>query len=740
MELYFITDNGENPGIIKKLINKNGIYYGFEYEKNQNKFLKIGVVCKSATRIFVKQDNNIIDLEQSKDGIWHHIQHTWDDGMYGGKTEGIFGFNIGGDFYIQAWDENECLGMSHVAIIPQVFTLEEYRQMKKQVVQMIESFSIDAAKIKENDQIYLKRIQHHLYPLNKLDHLVGEFTAILEEIIEQPGFKLAHESLKKHKQNIKRWTPQLILEESITQKEYLTVQQTIQSFQIEEHQMILAMLKQMKKRMEKESGNEAQYIESLKQDEIKLNLTMENASGKSKVLFTKLNEQIKEDLETLTGRKSIYERLFKKIISYIEEDLFQVDAIPVEETHLFKMDVKYKTIFSLYNDFEIMLNEQVQNLQPFIKSLLKSPTLYEIWIFLKIIEQFKKWGFSSLQFIEWIKNKYRDAEQLIGFDEVIELSDMPFRIRLMFNKYLNNVKLQPDYIIGVQNIKIGNWEWHTLDAKYKVYNDNSVQELFNDINHSAERYYNNIIIEESRIKSSAIVHPNMNVSHWNLRQNAYTPHAISQFFVKPLDTSMLSVYFKRMLHHYGKFADRCPTCNAETVGVKKYDRVNILTYECGNCFEVWVKSHCWSCGVEAGPLYKYAIDNYNFQVENQWNVHCSKCFADANRTFSQDASILQESYIFKGNRPKQNGTYNEKNVPCSRCNGEGKLMEYEHINYGICFKCNGTGIEVKKMENNIKNIYGTINNKPNDLMDFKRNNDPSPKKNTLSIIDDDLPF
>lgn len=694
MKLYFVSYDGRSLRIVKELYENNGLYYGYEYEKDKKNFLKIGVVCAGATHVIVKQQNILIHLEQAKDGVWHHAQQKWDDGLYGGKTEGIFGFNVGGDFYIQAWNENTLLREAHVAIIPQVFTLMDYRSMQQEVVQLIESFSIDTTKLKVNEAIYLKRIQRYLYPLNKLDYLVGEFTTILDEIIEQPGFKLIQEPIKKHKQNIKRWTPQLILQESITQKEYLTVQQTIQSVHIEEHQMIAYMLQQMLKRMHQEIDKEKNYIEWLERDKEKLMETIYNAKDDQQSLLTKLKEQIAEDLKVLDERESLYNRLYTKIMVYTELDLFQVEAIPVEETHLFKMDVKYQTILGIYRNFETTINEQLQNLQPFIKSLLKSPALYEMWIFLKIVDQLKNWGFNALQFIEWIKYKYPDAEKLIGFDETFELTKVPFRARLMFNKYLPNVKLQPDYILGIQN-NGGSWQWHTADAKYKIYNESSVKLLIHDINHSAVRYYNNIHFNEETIKSSVIIHPNAGISHWNMRQNRQNPHAISHFFVKPLDTSMLRVYFKRLLHHYGKFENICPTCSAEGNIIATKNSNTILTYECDNCSEVWVSSHCWACGKDAGPLYKYAIDNYNYQVNQQWNVHCPKCSADANRTFNQGDSILQETYILTGYRPKQARTSETQTVPCSRCNGRGRIGIYNHIEGGICFKCRGAGTEIR---------------------------------------------
>lgn len=744
MKLYFVSHDREILKIIKELSENDGLYYGLEYEKDNKMSLKIGVVCEDATHVIVKQHNILIHLEKTKDGIWHHAQQTWEDGLYGGKTEGIFGFNVGGDFYIQAWNESMLIAEAHVAIIPRVFTLIEYRSMQQEVIQLIESFSIDTAKLKVNEAIYLKRTQRYLYPLNKLECLIEEFTAILDEIVEQPGFKLTQEPIKKHRQNIKRWTSQLILQESVTQKEYLTTHQTIQSVRIVEHQMITYMLNRILQRIDREREKETNDINGLKQDAEKLITTMSNVGSHQQSIFTKLKEQIAEDLEILDRRKSIYDRLHMQILSYTELDLFQVEAIPVEETHLFKMDVKYQTIFEHYNNFETMLNEQLQNLQPFIKSLLKSPALYEIWIFLKLVEQLKRWGFSSLRFIEWIKNKYPDAEKLLGFDEVFELSEVPFRIRLMFNKYLPNAKLQPDYIIGIQNKKGNSWQWHTIDAKYKIYNDSSIKTLSRDINHSAVRYYSNINFNGETINSSVIIHPNAGISHWNMKQDGHAPHAISQFFVKPLDSSMLRVYFKRLLHHYGKFENICPTCNAHTIGTKKYANNTILTYECANCSEVWVSSHCWSCSKNAGPLYKYAIDNYNYQVNQQWNVHCPKCSADANRTFNQGESILRENYIFTGYRPKSTKVmYETQTVTCDRCNGHGKISMYRHIESGICFKCRGTGTEVRTVYIDNDDIYippydTTISaNNPNP---FNQQYSNDQKKYSFVFTDDDLPF
>ena len=34
-----------------------------------------------------------------------------------------------------------------------------------------------------------------------------------------------------------------------------------------------------------------------------------------------------------------------------------------------------------------------------------------------------------------------------------------------------------------------------------------------------------------------------------------------------------------------------------------------------------------------------------------------------------------------------------KTKPCTRCVGTGKVGNYAHVKSGVCFKCNGTGLQ-----------------------------------------------
>ncbi|MEO0969143.1 MAG: hypothetical protein AAFX80_12650 [Cyanobacteria bacterium J06639_18] len=37
----------------------------------------------------------------------------------------------------------------------------------------------------------------------------------------------------------------------------------------------------------------------------------------------------------------------------------------------------------------------------------------------------------------------------------------------------------------------------------------------------------------------------------------------------------------------------------------------------------------------------------------------------------------------------------KENITCPRCNGLGKLLQYKHVENGICFRCKGSGVSYK---------------------------------------------
>lgn len=47
-----------------------------------------------------------------------------------------------------------------------------------------------------------------------------------------------------------------------------------------------------------------------------------------------------------------------------------------------------------------------------------------------------------------------------------------------------------------------------------------------------------------------------------------------------------------------------------------------------------------------------------------------------------------------------------KNIICPRCSGHGKIQKYNHVEAGLCFECNGSG--VKEVEDDVIDIIAEI--------------------------------
>jgi hypothetical protein len=723
MDIFTISVKDSYVERVSQLHEQNGVYYTFEYNKIKKKFMQIGVLSASATHVYVKQENQlIVELTKSYNGIWYHASSDWDEAGYPKQTDGIFGLNVGGLFVVECWHNDKLIEQEKVAVIPGSMSLEEYIQMQNEVVTMFEAFSLNISSSSENS--IFKRIQRQLYPIEQLVNIIDQFTLVLEEIIASPSFELHSRQAKMHIQNIKKWTPKLLIEHITTGKEYLNTSMPVHSYNISEHQMIRQMIDEFLERISKEKQLDEKDGDALIQELQKINASNIGHDDQVSVLFPKLIDQIKREYAELRKRVVIFNNLHGKLSTYRDIHIFEVEPLEIEETHLFKMDVKYNEAISLYHRF-IQIRKPLQStMQQFVQSLLGSPTLYEVWILLKMIQQFTEWGMDGRLFLEEIKERHIPVQSLEGLDITFELPTMPFQLRILYNVHLPLINLKPDYIIGIQNKQTKEWNWHTLDAKYKPYSTKSEKYLRNDLSRSVKRYKEQIQLQDiHKIKTSALVHPDAKAMYWNIKDKSLNPndelHSISHFYVIPSDTSALNVYFKRLIHEVNEFATLCPTCGHQNIG-KKSTPIIIgnkkkykTTYVCQNCEDVWVANYCGCC-VDKGidmhmdtsnyllpkPLFKYPANNYNTQVRNLWDVHCPRCLAISDKTeFKQDESLIKEVLkekvkdinVFELFKQQKNiSTHRELSV-CSKCSGSGYISVYRHIEAGVCFNCNGTG-------------------------------------------------
>lgn len=120
--------------------------------------------------------------------------------------------------------------------------------------------------------------------------------------------------------------------------------------------------------------------------------------------------------------------------------------------------------------------------------------------------------------------------------------------------------------------------------------------------------------------------------HWNAQIDPGL-YAYSHFPIAPGQNDHLNTYIKRILHHYNGRHEICPSCGCVTEGIPTSSlygkRPYKWTYIC-KCDEVWVNNRCkyrenHAPILQEMRLLKYATGNYNWQVDQGWDVHCPVC-------------------------------------------------------------------------------------------------------------------
>jgi hypothetical protein len=657
-------------------------YFTCEYNRFEKKMTQIGVSVDGAERVVVKQfDNEIARLTyDEKSSVWYHKQQSWIEDTFTQETDSIFGINAGGYFSLIAYDENSyILAKTTVNITPGTMSIEEYNDMQHEVRRLFEIFSYDLSHVDESDENLLRRVQLPFYPQRQFQELIKQFSECFAEISQSPEHELIQKRTRKHIHQVKKWTPSIIIEDAIKQSGKVNAKISEKITEIKEHRMIRFMLEEFFNRIKMELSAEQRYLDKL-EDEYEQLEEVESKENSSLVNnFRKLKGIVKSDCEKLKERSSTWLILKKETEELLNHPLLQIETEEPEETHLFRMHPTYSRIYDIYIDYEQLSPELSDTFRLFIQSILKSPTLYEIWILLKVIQQLSQWGVRPYEFVQDVKARYLSQGSISGYNKLFKLEDKPFNICLYYDYSFNDKGYRPDFVIGFYDKQNRKWYMNTFDAKYKNYSKmkKGSRKILNDLEHSGTRYLNELFFSDHNLllKSATVVHPDIKSINWNVKQSQVNPerkqHRIGHFYLTPHRSKNLSIYFKRLLHECCNFGYCCPTCGKKILGFQEEinrfnDKLGLkTTYLCEECEEVWVSNFCSSCfynGIDMSrirkngninrypkPLYKYPIDNYNLQVGDNWDVHCPSCNKTAKHwlNYTPVEDVLRKSLVQK---------------------------------------------------------------------------------------------
>jgi hypothetical protein len=677
MQLFHVIKD-KNRLVVHEELQFNGKeYFTCEYNKIKKRMSQIGVLIDKASRVIVKQFE--IEVAQltldHESGIWYHNQKQWIEDSFKQTTDSIFGINAGGSFEVVAYDLlSEEFAKATVNITPGTMSIEEYQQMQQEVRRLFELFSYDLTKIDFNEENILKRIQLPFYPQQQFQGLFEQFLECFYEITKMPEQELIKIEKKVNLNQVKKWTPSVIIENVIKQNGKVTTTINEKTTEIKEHRMIRFMVEEFQQRVDMELVAEQKYLMSLLDELDQLEDVEKREMSPLALNFRNLIEIIQSDCAKLEKRIDNWVNMNREIDGLLEHPILQCEPQLIEETHLFRMHPYYSQVFSLFIEYEDLSPVLSYSFRLFIQSILKSPTLYEIWVLLKIIEQISQWGVNPYEFIQDIQEKYLEQKSISGYKKQFKLENRPFDIGLYYDYTFGETGYRPDFVIGFFDSSNGKWYMHTLDAKYKFYSKmkKGEQKILNDLEHSGTRYLNELFLNDKRVllKSATLVHTDINSVNWNVKHQSVNPnrvqHQIAHFYFTPNNNTNLEIYFNRLLHECSHFEFCCRKCSKKLDGTKEEKEPfgNKLrwktTYICEECDEVWVANFCSSCSFNdrglrniiidgrtyryPRPLYKYPTNNYNLQVEDNWDVHCPTC----NKTANHWININSHEDILKG--------------------------------------------------------------------------------------------
>lgn len=662
VKLFHIIDDGQIQ-IMNALQYDGQQFFSCEYNRHAKGMRQIGVRVAGAAEVVVKQfERRVTSLVYNAEAnIWHQKKVQWLEGGHTRQTDGIFGINVGGSFEVEALDAyGRQLSSAQVSITPGTMSIEQYKEMQHDVRRLFELFSYEIATDEAGEHQFLHRTQFPLFPLEKLQRIVEQLVELMNELEERPEVELQPTTKKVHIKDVRKWTPSIIIQHALYEQDKVNATVYEPATTIKENAMLREIIEQLLERIQSELLAEQQQQRSLDNEIEQLNTMIAQSTSNFTEKPKQLLANLRDDVNMLENREAVWQTLTKQLQELKQLSILQVERQTVEETHLFRMHVHYSAIYDLFMQYETLTPKLTTTMRTFIETLLKSPKLYEIWVFLKLVEAFSRWGLNVKAFVEDVQTKYAagDIPLLSGYRKRFHLHNQPYDISLYYDVPIqqNEREYRPDFVIGLYNKQTKTWRLHTLDVKYKNYTaiHDGERMYVEDLQRSAYRYWHELFRNEPNkvVKTATIVHLDDTRIDWNIRNTSFVQnlhqHTLANFMFSPHNQDNLSIYLKRILHENSGFAICCPSCGKEKIGEitvhTPYEdkRRWKTTYKCNDCNELWVANFCGDCfyynrqlyrAIDTDgnayryprPLFKYPTKNYNKQVEERWDVHCPCC-------------------------------------------------------------------------------------------------------------------
>jgi len=622
-----------------ELQRKDDIYRSQEYTRRTNRLVQIGIEIDAA-RISVKGMPEISFVQATgHKNLWYEASDLWYNDGFLTSQSARFGMNACGRFIVEAYDTNDVLiAQQTVIIYPQTMSFEQYETMQAEVRELFRILDTRPAE-SENE----REVLHSLFPLDAIERHISDLRLALDEIIDAPMEGLKSSEVLLAPERIKRWTSKTLIEHE-RRKGQPKIRADVASrhTNIPEHQMIRTMLESISELLKQAETIETSKIFSLthEESERRSKLGAPREEGGVTEALGRRHERTRKELERFSKRTARLRQLIALMDSFLSTQLFEVFPMEIEETHIFIHDARYREVFELYENIQMLVPQLNPRKQAFIQQMTNSPLLFEVWTLLQLCTELQELRFKTKDhsITDLLFEYYERRMTLSGVELNFYHPHTQDLIWLAYEREVflqNNQKRKPDFLLSYGHSQTQTRNVHVLDAKYKPYGSFPESVLQEDFNRSARRYTDDFINEGLPIKSATLIHSDVvsGAHHWNARLDGGL-HTYSHFPIAPGQKEHLNTYIKRLLHHHNNRHEVCPSCGDVTEGIPTLktnsDEAYKWTYIC-TCDEVWVDNICkhrrhhTPSSLRNVRLLKYATGNYNWQVGESWDVYCPVC-------------------------------------------------------------------------------------------------------------------
>lgn len=609
----------EDARIVKKIDYIENEYVSFEYTMVNNNYGTIGISTnKELKSVYATGKFGYKrELKEVYKGLWISFpQYVWSEELKSYQAISYpIGINQCGTIKFEGEDSNGNRFETQVLKIkPSLITEEEYGIMESQLRIITENLVDNCQKGYSGESS-----ANSLINLDVLSNHIQDIYEILEEISNRPEECLVEVKDTVKIDKIKKFTPKLFIEQEMYPFKntfYTTVSQ--KTFDIKEHRMLKGAIKELLETCRNQKRYEESIISSIRsqiQD-------IQNIKTNDSNVIQKANYKIKTLKNKgiyIKNRIGMWDSLYLKLETALELDIFVIitGIDEWEETHIFNFNPLYQQVFEKFEIINKLLRKN-EILSIFQNDLIKSPDLYEKWVFLKVLDYFVNdlnFNYGEINVIDNMIDYYNKHSTLRGFS--IEIKNCNNN-KIVITSEKNLEGQMPDIsLVFIDEYKS---KEVFLDAKYKPYS-RKCGILFNDLNKSAHRY-----IQLSQISPGAfLVHPDEDLEDDFAKLK---PHKCGYFKLRPSDDKGIRIFGKLVMHFYMGWDDLCPECGKE--GVTLESNSYKAHYECkdSKCGTFWVQNSCRyrrehpKCVTN---LYKYIDSNYHKESEFEWDVHCPVC-------------------------------------------------------------------------------------------------------------------